>query len=131
MRTNEQIFESVKNNGFISESDLKLLKNRSNKEGRDLFNYDVLEAVNDGYGVPLTEDQGIKGLAWLKKFIRRDGTSRCLGAREISIIKDSEPGDFLFVGFWDAGNGFFKNYLPMYRLGGMEYIPKAEPYVIG
>lgn len=44
-RTNEAIFKSILDNGFISKSDLQLLKNRSNKEGRDLFNMEKLDKI--------------------------------------------------------------------------------------
>lgn len=36
-----------------------------------------------------------------------------------------------FKGFYDAGNGWFRNFLPIYQLNGMEYIPMKEPYIIG
>lgn len=127
-RTNEQIFESVKLNGFISENDIKLIKNRSNKEGRDLFNYEILESVNNGYGVPLTEEQGAKGLACLKKFINKKGESKVYGTREINIIQNARPCDFTFLGFYDAGR-FFRYYLPTYELNGMEYVPMSVPYI--
>lgn len=53
MKTNEQIFDEIKATGFISESDLKLLKNRSNKNGIDLFDYSIEE-------IYITKEQGEK-----------------------------------------------------------------------
>ena len=110
---------------------MKLLKNRSNKAGRDLFDYDFLENFADGCGIPLTVDQGSKGLLWLKKFIRKDGSSNVYGYRELEIIKNATPSDLLFHGFYDAGNYLSHYYLPIYSLNGMQYIPKKEPYIIG
>lgn len=129
MKTNETIFQEIKSQGFITKQQLQLLKNRSNKEQKDLMDYGVLESIADGYGIPLTEEQGQQGLTWLKRF-QRKRTGSIYGYREEEIINSASPSDFVFLGFYDAGNGFFKNYLPIYGLNGMEYIPMAEPYII-
>ena len=126
-RTNEIIFAEIRESGFITESDMSLLKRRSQKEQKDLFNYDLLEAVNDGYGIPVTEEQGEKGLKWLKRFLNRS----FYGYREKNIINKATAKDFTFRGFYNAGNGFLNIYIPIYELNGMEYVPMAEPYIIG
>ena len=38
MKTNEQILGEVKSNGFITYSQISLLKNRSNKDKQDVIN---------------------------------------------------------------------------------------------
>lgn len=131
MKTLESIFSEIKENGFISKSQLQTLKNRSNREQKDVINYDWLESVGDGYGIPLTEEQGVQGLNWLKKFIKKNGESNVYGYRELEIIGNASPCDFVFKGFYDAGNGWFRNFLPICQLNGMEYIPMKEPYIIG
>lgn len=131
MKTLESIFSEIKENGFISKSQLQTLKNRSNRERKDVINYGWLESVGDGYGIPLTEEQGIQGLNWLKKFIKKNGKSNVYGYRELEIIGNASPSDFVFKGFYDAGNGWFRNFLPIYQVNGMEYIPMEEPYIIG
>lgn len=131
MKTLEIIFSEIKESGFISKSQLQILKSRSNREQRDVINYDWLESIGDGYGIPLTEEQGMQGLNWLKKFIKKNGESNVYGYREIEIINNASPSDFVFKGFWMAGNGWFKNFLPIYQVNGMEYIPMQEPYIIG
>ncbi len=131
MKTLESIFSEIKENGFISKSQLQALKNRSNREQKDVINYDWLESVGDGYGIPLTEEQGVQGLNWLKKFIKKNGESNVYGYRELEIIGNASPSDFVFKGFYDAGNGWFRNFLPIYQVNGMEYIPMKEPYIIG
>ena len=131
MKTLESIFSEIKESGFISKSQLQILKNRSNKQQKDVINYDWLESIGDGYGIPLTEEQGIQGLSWLKKFIKKNGESNVYGYRELEIINGASPCDFVLKGFYDAGNGWFKNYLPIYQVNGMEYIPMEEPYIIG
>ena len=76
-----------------------MLKNRSNKEQKDVIIYDWLESVGDGYGIPLTEEQGVQGLNWLKKFIKKSGGSNVYGYRELEIINNASPCDFVFKGF--------------------------------
>lgn len=131
MKTNETIFGEIIENGVITKQQLQLLKIRSNKQQKDVINYDWLQSVGDGYGIPLTVEQGVQELNWLKKFIRKDGSSRVYGYRELDIINNSSPSDFVFEGFYDAGTGWFRYYLPIYKLNGMEYVPMKEPYIIG
>ena len=61
MKTLESIFSEIKERGVITKQQLQLLKNRSNREQKDVINYDWLESVGDGYGIPLTEEQGVQG----------------------------------------------------------------------
>lgn len=131
MKTNETIFGEIIKNGVITKQQLQLLKIRSNKQQKDVINYDWLQSIGDGYGIPLTVEQGVQELNWLKKFIRKDGSSRVYGYRELDIINNSSPSDFVFEGFYDAGTGWFRYYLPIYKLNGMEYVPMKEPYIIG
>lgn len=131
MKTNETIFKEITENGVITKQQLQLLKIRSNKQQKDVINYDWLQSVGDGYGIPLTVEQGVQELNLLKKFIRKDGSSRVYGYRELDIINNSSPSDFVFEGFYDAGTGWFRYYLPIYKLNGMEYVPMKEPYIIG
>lgn len=131
MKTLESIFSEIKGNGVITKQQLQLLKNRSNKQQQDVIDYDWLESIGDGFGIPLTEEQGVQGLIWLKKFIKKNGESNVYGYRELEIIGNASPSDFVFKGFYDAGNGWVRSFLPIYQLNGMEYIPMKEPYIIG
>ena len=131
MKTNEMIFSEIKECGFITKENMQLLKNRSNKEQRDLFDYDFKENFKDGYGIPLSEEQGKQGLKWLKKFINKNGESKVYGYREIEIIENASPSDFKFQGFYDSGNRFYHNFQPIYEVNGMQYVPLLEPYIVG
>lgn len=131
MKTLESIFSEIKETGVITKQQLQLLKNRSNKQQQDVIDYDWLESIGDGYGIPLTEEQGVQGLNWLKKFIKKNGESNVYGYRELEIIGNASPSDFVFKGFYDAGNGLAISFLPIYQLNGMEYIPMKEPYIVG
>ena len=115
MKTNEQIYSEIEKYGVITKSNLQLLKNRSNKAQKDLFDYKFMARFNDGYGIQVTSEQGEQGLKWLKKFINKKGDSNIYGYRELEIIQNATPSDFLFQGFYDAGNYFSHCYLPIYR----------------
>lgn len=131
-KTNEQIFEEIRKRGFMTEQEMKLLKNRSNKEQKDLFDYDLVEEF-DGYGVPIDEEWANKGIEWLKSLLKRNGEPKAwqnLGYREIEIIKSAEPNDFRFVCFYDTGNRYFKNYIPLYNVAGMEYRVECGKIVV-
>ena len=123
-RTNEMIFEDVRTNGFMTEKDMKLLKNRSNNEGKDFFDYDLMESLSSGYGIPIDEEWANKGIKWLKSLLKKNGepkSGQSLGYREIDIIQTAEPSDFTFRGFYDAGRYGIRNFLPLYGIAGMEY----------
>lgn len=123
-RTNEMVFADIRANGFMTEKDMKLLKNRSNNEHRDCFDYDLLNSINEGYGIPLDEEWANKGIKWLKSLLKKNGEPKAgqsLGYREIDIIQTAEPSDFTFFGFYNAGRYGVMNFLPLYRIGGMEY----------
>ena len=123
-RTNEMIFADIRAKGFMTERDMKLLKNRSNNEQKDCFDYDLLNSINNGYGIPIDEEWANKGIKWLKSLLKKNGEPKAgqtLGYREIDIIQTAEPEDFTFRGFYDAGRYGFRYYIPLYRIGGMEY----------
>ena len=123
-RTNEMIFADIRANGFMTERDMKLLKNRSNNEQKDCFDYDLLNSINNGYGIPIGGEWANKGIKWLKSLLKKNGEPKAgqsLGYREIDIIQTAEPEDFTFRGFYDAGRYGFRNYIPLYGIGGMEY----------
>ena len=95
-----------------------LLKSRSNKAQKDLFQYDEFSEY-----IPLSEDWSNKGLQWLKSLLKKNGEPKAgqnLGDREIEIIKSATPEDFTFVCFYDAGD-WNRYYIPVYNVAGMEY----------
>ena len=116
---NETIFEQIKMRGYMEEREMLLLKSRSNKAQKDLFLYNEFSDY-----IPLSEEWANKGLQWLKSLLKKNGepkASQNLGFRELEIIKTATPSDFTFVCFYDAGNRFYHNYLPVYNVAGMEY----------
>lgn len=116
---NATIFENIRERGYMEEREMLLLKSRSNKAQKDLFQYDEFNEY-----IPLSEEWAEKGLKWLKSLLKKNGEPKKgqnLGYREIEIIKTATASDFTFVCFYDAGNRFYHNYLPVYNVAGMEY----------
>ena len=116
---NATIFENIHERGYMTEKEMLLLKSRSNKAQKDLFQYD-----NFSDYVPMSEEWASKGLKWLQSLIKKNGEPKAgqnLGYREIEIIKTATASDFSFVCFYDAGNCFYHYYLPVYNVAGMEY----------
>ena len=117
--TNDTIFENIHERGYMTEMEMLLLKSRSNKAQHDLFKYDEFS----GY-IPLSEEWAEKGLKWLKSLLKKNGEPKkgqSLGYREIEIIKTATASDFTFMYFYDNGNGWFRNFVPVYNVAGMEY----------
>ena len=117
--TNNTILEQIKTRGYMTEREMLLLKSRSNKAQKDLFQDDEFSDY-----IPLSEDWANKGIQWLKSLLNKNGEPKAgqnLGYREIEIIKTATASDFSFVCFYNAGNRFYHNYLPVYNIAGMEY----------
>ena len=116
---NTTICENIHERGYMTEKEMLLLKSRSNKAQKDLFQYDEFSDY-----IRMSEDWADKGLQWLKSLLKRNGEPKAgqnLGEREIEIIKTATASDFTFVCFYDAGNCFYHYYIPVYNVAGMEY----------
>ena len=116
---NATIFENIHERGYMTEKEMLLLKSRSNKAQKDLFQYDEFSEY-----IPLSEEWSNKGLKWLKSLLKKNGEPKAgqnLGYREIEIIKNATASDFTFVYFYDNGNGWYRNFVPVYNVAGMEY----------
>ena len=125
--TNNTIFENIHERGYMTEREMLLLKSRSNKAQKDLFQYDEFNEY-----IPLSEDWANKGIQWLKSLLKKNGEPKSgqnLGDREIEIIKSATPEDFTFVCFYDAGN-WNRYYIPVYNVAGMEYRVEAGRIVV-
>ena len=125
--TNDTIFENIHKRGYMTEKEMLLLKSRSNKAQKDLFQYDEFNEY-----IPLSEEWSNKGLQWLKSLLKKNGEPKAgqsLGYREIEIIKTAKPEDFSFVCFYEAGN-WNRYYIPVYNVAGMEYRVEAGRIVV-
>ena len=65
---NATIFEQIKTRGYMTEREMLLLKSRSNKAQKDLFQYDEFSEY-----IPLSEEWANKGLKWLKSLLKKNG----------------------------------------------------------
>ena len=111
----------IKQRGFMTEREMLTLKARSNKAQKDILDYDTLTPNG---GIPIAPEWAAKGLQWLKGLLTTKGEPRKgqnLDSREIEIIKTARPEDFRFNYFYDNGRGWYRNYVPVYYIDGMEY----------
>ena len=125
---NATIFENIRERGYMTEKEMLLLKSRSNKAQKDLVQYDAFSDY-----IPLSEEWANKGLQWLKSLLKKNGEPKAgqnLGYREIEIINTATASDFTFVCLYDNGNGWRRNYLPVYNVAGMEYRVEAGKIVV-
>lgn len=133
MKTNEQIFEEIKKQGYITEQQIRLLKRRGNHPNEDVFDYSMLDTEQFSDGIPLTPEQNEKGIKFLRDLAYTPaGKTRknCpFGYRELDIISTSS--EFRFKGFYDAGRRGYVSLLPLYELDGMEYYYDGEVHVVG
>lgn len=123
MQTNEQIFDEIRNQGFITERQIKLLKQRSQREQRDLFDYSLKESVSEGDGVPVAAEWGAKGLVALKKWAKQ--RKALVGWRENNVIEHATADSFRFKGFHNCGSETVKDFQAVYLVdtpeGSIEY----------
>lgn len=126
--TNTTIFENIRERGYMEEREMLLLKSRSNKAQKDIFPYDEFNEY-----IPLSEEWSNKGLQWLKSLLKKNGEPKAgqnLGDREIEIIKTATASDFTFICFYDNGNGWYRHFVPVYNVAGMEYRVEAGRIVV-
>lgn len=74
-----------------------------------------------------TEIQSDKELDWIRSFVEKN----IYRAKDIEVIRNASPSDFVFKGFYNNGIGSWCNYLPIYEINGIEYVPMSQPYIIG
>lgn len=123
----DPLFKKIKQSGAITKDQIQTLKKRSNDLRRNVINYNWMDRVGNGYGIPLTEEQGAKELDWIESFVEKN----IYRYKDIEIIKNASPSDFVFKGFYNNGIGNWCNYLPIYEISGIEYVPMSQPYIIG
>lgn len=105
-----QVLDSVVDD--LDKDQIQTLKKRSNDLRRNVINYNWMDRVGNGYG---------------KSFVGKN----IYRYKDIEIIKNASPSDFVFKGFYNNGIGNWCNYLPIYEINGIEYVPMSQPYIIG
>lgn len=123
----EPLLKEIKQSGVITEDQIQTLKKRSNDLRRNVISYNWIEHAGNGYGIPLTKEQGAKELGWIRSFVEKN----IYRAKDIEVIQNASLSDFVFKGFYNNGIGNWCNYLPIYEINGIEYVPMSQPYIIG
>ena len=119
--TTNAMIAQIKERGFMTEREMLTLKSRSDKAQKDLLDYDTLTPDE---GIPIAPEWSEKGIQWLRSLLTKKGEPRKgqnLDSREIEIIKTARPEDIRFNYFYDNGRGWYRNYVPVYSIRGMEY----------
>ena len=118
----EILLKEIAEKGVITEKQISLLKLRSNKEQKNL--YDLFDEE-----IQCTTEQTKKVLEWLlNKWKTPKGAERKnnpFGYREQNVLED-ENAKAYFNGFYDAGNSYVTFFVPIYEIVGngssFEYI---------
>ena len=114
--SNVKLVETIKEQGFVTEQQINLIKKRINKSDEsasEMFN--LLDSVMP---IKLTAEQTAKGREWLlRKNLKNNGQFRknaTLSENNISVLKDAKTEAYLSE-FYYLGNGFITNNSPIYR----------------
>ena len=129
-KTNEQVFADIRERGMMTEREMNLLKRRFNADGKDSMDYSLNEELDGGYGIPLTAEQGAKGLRWLQREAHKRNT--VCSYREIDIIDNAKPTDFKFIRFENVSNRCQSPwFVPVFSLNGMDYYVNDGLQIVG
>ena len=113
--SNSELVETIKEQGFITEKQILLLKNRLNRNKEN--EQEISDLTADIMPIKLTEEQTAKGREWLlRKNLKNNGAFRknaTLSEYEISVLKDTQTAAYL-SDFCDFGNRYANN-VPIYR----------------
>ena len=114
--SNSELVETIKEQGFITEKQIMLLKkrlNNSRESAHEMFN--LLDSVMP---IKLTAEQTAKGREWLlRKNLKNNGQFRknaTLSENNISVLKNAKTEAYL-SNFYDLGNRYIINNVPIYR----------------
>ena len=112
----EKVIEEIKRNGFITERQINLLKNRTNRG-------EIIERYHDLEYIPITPEQTEKGIKFLLNLYKTP-TGKI---RKRNPFSDWQAEvletfvEFAFVGFYNnSSNGFVINNYPIYSVCGAD-----------
>ena len=114
--SNAELVETIKEQGFVTEQQINLIKRRMNKSRENASEINDLTA--NIMPIKLTEEQTEKGREWMiRKNLKNNGEFRknaTLPEYAISVLKDAKTEAYLSE-FYDLGNGYITNNVPIYR----------------
>ena len=114
--SNSELVETIKEQGFITEKQILLLKNRMNKSKEN--EKEISNLIADILPIKLTNEQMVKSVLWLYgKNIKKNGEFRKnspLGYRELHILNNAKEAYLSY--FYPNGNRFFTYYTPVWSI---------------
>ena len=114
--SNSELVNEIKAQGYATEKQILLLKNRMNRNKEN--EQEISDLTADIMPIKLTEEQAEKGREWLlRKNLKNNGSFRknaTLSENEISVLKDTQTAAYL-SDFCDFGNRYVTNNVPIYR----------------
>ena len=114
--SNSELVETIKEQGFITEKQILLLKNRMNKSKEN--EKEISNLIADILPIKLTNEQMVKSVLWLYgKNIKKNGEFRknsSLGYRELHILNNAKEAYLSY--FYPNGNRFFTYYTPVWSI---------------
>ena len=123
--------------GYLTESEINLIKNRKNK-GEKVDLSPLYDSCNNGYGFDLEKSQIKKGFNWLMNLYKsptgKIRSNNPYGYREISVLESFEK--ITLIDFYNSGNLWVKFYVQYYRVIGkdntFEYcVYNGEIHILG
>lgn len=116
MISNSKLVKTIKKQGFATEQQILLLKNRMNKSKEN--EKEISNLIADILPIKLTNVQMVKGVLWLYgKNIKKNGEFRknsSLGDRELHILNNAKEAYLSY--FYPNGNRFFTYYTPVWSI---------------
>ena len=114
--SNSELVETIKEQGFITEKQILLLKNRMNKSKEN--EKEISNLIADILPIKLTNEHMVKSVLWLYgKNIKKNGEFRknsSLGYRELHILNNAKEAYLSY--FYPNGNRFFTYYTPVWSI---------------
>jgi hypothetical protein len=114
--SNAELVATIKEQGFATEKQILLLKNRMNKSKEN--EKEISNLIADILPIKLTNVQMVKGVLWLYgKNIKKNGEFRknsSLGYRELHILNNAKEAYLSY--FYPNGNRFFTYYTPVWSI---------------
>ena len=114
--SNSELVATIKAQGFATEKQINLLKNRMNKSREN--EKEISNLIADILPIKLTNVQMVKSVLWLYgKNIKKNGEFRknsSLGYRELHILNNAKEAYLSY--FYPNGNRFFTYYTPVWSI---------------
>ena len=131
-----QKYLDIINSGTIEESQLISMKSliNSDKDAREV----IFSALHETEGLNLTESQNLKGCSFLKNQWKTprgiERKNNPFGYREQAALENFSH--FELVSFYNAGNNYHDNYLPLYDViakdgYGFQYYYNGKVNIVG